>query len=272
VNGSGNWSIPVSPPLANGQYTAVARQLGPPPSNLLGSSDPVQFTISVSGPPPPPSTTVTLTHPAAGATVQQSAKLVFAGAAGNASGDSPTITVTLYRGSAANGNPVGTVSARPSNGSWSATWPRRLALGLYTAQASQGNGQGGTDVSEAVTFLVVPRSSSAPVSVDLSRSRLISIPISCQIAVGDCAGTVLAITVKRYQPVAGGPIGPIRLLFSYVAIPAGQTLIVRGHVSRAVQRALRHKRGRIKVKVRTSLNETGRGIVKQTSTLTLRLH
>jgi hypothetical protein len=272
VDGSGHWSISVSPALVNGQYTAVARQLGPPPSSLLGSSDPVPFTISAAGPPPPPLTTLTLTHPQAGAIVSQSAKLVFSGAASTASGDSSTIVVTLYRGGAANGKPVGTVHASASNGTWRATWPRKLALGLYTARATQANGQGGTDVSQAVTFLVVPHPG-ASVLADLSRSRLLSIPITCQITTGDCAGTVLATTVKSYQPVAGGPIGRLRLLFSYVAIPAGHTMIVRGHVSRAVQRALRHKKRRsIKVRVTTSLDETGIGVVKTTSTLALRLH
>jgi hypothetical protein len=273
VDGSGNWSIQVTPGLANGQYTAVAGQTGS--SGLVGLSSPVQFTITVSGgspPPPPPSSTVTLTEPAAGASVQQGSKLVFAGAAGTASGDSSTITVTLWKGGSASGAPVGTVNATASNGSWTATYPSQLSLGLYTAQASQTDGQGNTDTSQTNTFLIVPSTGTIGVTVDLSKSRMVSIPISCQVAVGDCAGTVLAVTVHKYQPATGGPIGPMKLMFDYVTVPAGTTFIARGHVSGNVMRAIRRRKGAVKIKVTTTLTDTGSGVVTTTSTLNLRLH
>jgi hypothetical protein len=72
-----------------------------------------------------------------------------------------------------------------------------------------------------------------------------------------CTGTVLIITVRtKFRPVSGGPRGALRVLFAYVSIPGGSTLIVRRGVSGAVARALR-RAAPVKVRVITALRESG---------------
>jgi hypothetical protein len=75
------------------------------------------------------------------------------GTAGNATGDSTTVTVRLYAGASPTGTPVQTLSATRTTTTWTAT-PASLANGTYTAVATQADGSGNTGTSTAVTFTV----------------------------------------------------------------------------------------------------------------------
>jgi hypothetical protein len=96
--------------------------------------------------------TVTLTTPSAGASTTDNTP-TLAGAAGNATGDSTTVTVRIYSGSSATGTPVQTRTPTRSAATWTTT-ATTLADGTYTAKASQTDGSGNTGTSAEVTFVV----------------------------------------------------------------------------------------------------------------------
>ncbi|HWE34201.1 MAG TPA: hypothetical protein VG410_11995 [Solirubrobacteraceae bacterium] len=262
VNGSGQWSTQVSPSLANGTYTAVASQFET--GGLYGLSSPVTFTIQASA----SSGKLTLTQPGAGASVPQG-QVLFAGSAATASGDSRTVTVTVWKGESTKGTRVGTTTTTESGGSWSTTWPHQLASGLYTARASQSTPQGAV-TSAAHTFQVVPGSGTIGNTVRLTRGRVVTLSVRCMAASGQvCTGTVLVVTAKTFQPTAGGPRGGVLLAFARVSIPAGHTVALSRTVSRAVWRTL-HKQKNLKVHVITQLSQGAGQPVSATVTRTLK--
>jgi hypothetical protein len=141
---SGAWETAhIAEPLADGQYTAIARQqsgIG----NGLGTSGPTTFTIDTKAP------AVTLkTFPTPSSRRTPS----FSGTAS----DGTPVTVTIYAGGAASGPPVQTVSAETVGGEWfSGAIATPLEWGEYTAVASQpssitGNPEG---VTAPFTFVV----------------------------------------------------------------------------------------------------------------------
>ncbi len=231
VAGDGSFSASPSPALADGQYTVQATQ-----SNNLGdhgSGPAVTFSIKTHAP------VVTLSQPTAG-TATTNTRPTFSGGAGTVFGDSRKVTITLYKGSAAAGKPLGTATATPSGADWSARWPHTLSPGTYTARATQTDDAGHTGMSAPDTFRIVP----GPIgqSVGLSRTGIASLQLTCTAAPGQtCAGTVLVLTVRHYQPVAGGPKGAVRVLFAYVDLAGGTTETLRRPVPGFVVRMLRRK-------------------------------
>lgn len=98
---------------------------------------------------------VTLTTPGNNARV--GSLPTFGGKAGNAPGDSPTVTVKVYPGSTPSGDPVQTLTAtRGSNNNWSVTATSALANGTYTARAEQQDAGGNTGFSSPRIFRVIP--------------------------------------------------------------------------------------------------------------------
>jgi hypothetical protein len=95
---------------------------------------------------------LTLTTPADGS-AQSSTSVTLSGAAGNATGDSTTVTVNLYSGTTAIGAPVTTRSVTRTAGTWSTT-VTSLAAGTYTAQATQSDSAGNTATSASHTFTI----------------------------------------------------------------------------------------------------------------------
>jgi chitinase len=95
---------------------------------------------------------VTLTTPAAGATTNGTPTLN--GAAGNATGDSTTVTVKIYSGASTAGTLMQTLTPTRTGASWTTTASPALISGTYTAQATQTDTGGATGTSAAVTFTV----------------------------------------------------------------------------------------------------------------------
>jgi hypothetical protein len=95
---------------------------------------------------------VVLTTPKAGGTVAQ--KPSFSGMFGTNYQDLPKVTLDVYKGEQATGTPIETLAAIDGSGTWSATSPRSLALGTYTAVAHQSNLSGQLGSSETHTFHV----------------------------------------------------------------------------------------------------------------------
>jgi hypothetical protein len=140
----GTWSIRPVSPLAPGIYTAQAEQ-----TDLAGkgeSQPPVTFTIDVTPP------VVTLSSPITGTSTSGASEAV-AGSAGMAVGDSPTVLVHLFGGTATATQALETLVVPASNGSWSATFGG-LGAGTYTVQAEQRDEAGNVGLSAPATFTV----------------------------------------------------------------------------------------------------------------------
>ena len=145
---------------------------------------------------------VSLVTPADGSSTNDSTP-TFSGTAGAAFGDSVTVTVKVYAGSAPSGTPVQTLSAtRDSFGAWSVDSSPALANGTYTAQAQQSDLGGNVGLSNANTF-VVTQGDIAPPDVVLSTPAdgamtNDSTPTFAGTA-GIASGDLSTVTVKIYQ-------------------------------------------------------------------------
>jgi len=95
---------------------------------------------------------VTLTVPAAGSATNDTTP-TLSGAAGNTTGDNQPITVKIYSGASATGTPVQTLTPNRNVATWTTT-ATTLAVGTYTAQATQTDTSGNTGTSAANTFTV----------------------------------------------------------------------------------------------------------------------
>ena len=224
----GRFSIKL-PSLPDGRYTVIATD------GTGGLSHPVTFRIKVHAP------ALTLTDPLAGGHLSQ-ATPIFMGAAGAALGDSSQLSLQLFHGSTTKAKSVGTKRVNAANGSWILNWPGHLALGTYTVRASQADDAGHT-ATITRTFLVVPANSAIGSSVSISGSGEASLPVWCTApSTQTCTGTVLILTKRTYRTSGGGLAGRLRVLFAYVSIPGGRTVIVRRHVQADALRALRRAR------------------------------
>ncbi|MDQ6777357.1 MAG: Ig-like domain-containing protein [Actinomycetota bacterium] len=231
VPASGQFSVQVTPALADGTYTAVALQADT--AGAYGSSAPQTFGIDTQPPP------VTLVRPGPGSQADF-LQLVFAGTAGNDSFDAHVVTVNLYRGPAETATPFDTMQANVTGSTWSAPWPRALIPGLYTAVASQTDVVGHIGLSSAHTFRVLPFPPVIGGGATINRYGRVSVKIACNEPVGDtCSGTVVVLTRGKYQPRAGGPAGRLTVMFAYVQIPGAQAQTITRTVLPSVAVVLR---------------------------------
>ena len=139
-----NWSVIGSTPLDDGTYTATAEQADA--ATNTGTSAPRTFTVDTASP------SVSLTEPSAALINDRTP--TYSGAAGEAAGDSTTVTVEIFAGSSATGEPVQTVAATQSGGGWSQEGSPELPDGTYTARAEQADEAGNTGLSTTRTFAV----------------------------------------------------------------------------------------------------------------------
>jgi hypothetical protein len=133
------------------------------------------------------------------------------------------------------------------------SWPHKLKLGLYTTKAVQGDDAGHTTTTRPHTFLIVPGPSVIG-RVALDRTGDTSVSVTCIAPAGQvCSGNVLALTVSKIQPSRAAPPGKLRVVFGYVTINGGSTVIVRDKVTPAAARALRRVRPRVAVTAQLSI-------------------
>ncbi len=259
IGSDGHYSVQTTPDLPDGQYTAVTAQAG---GGGAGYSKAVTFSIKLHPP------ALTLDHPAAGASVGRGS-LAFSGHAGDVYGDSPTITVYLYRGSRATGPALGKLRVRVSGPIWSATWPTQLTLGLYTARAVQTDDAGHTTRTGAHIFRLTTGPRVVSSKVTMSRSGSVAVSVACLAPAGQtCAGTVLVITQHAFQATQGGPTGQLELLYSYVKISGGTARTIRGSAQSAVARTLSRVAG-VALTVAVKLSKSGGGAINETVGRTL---
>lgn len=236
VAADGDFSIQVTPGLADGSYTAVATQELPTGATYSPS---VAFTVASATP------ALAVTTPLAGGYEPPTAA-TFSGSAGDAYGDGATIALTLYRGTKAEGTPVGHASATRQGASWSEQWPTKLALGSYTLVASQMNLVGqATTVTRSFT---VATSGAVPGAVAISATGLLRVKLTCLAGAGTCEGDVLVLTASTFAPRYGGPSGPLSLMFAHYSVAGGASELLTAHLSGPDLAALR-RAGATKLKL-----------------------
>ncbi len=189
---TGAWSITAST-LAAGTYTARARQ-----GTTRSSS--VTFTIDTTPP------AVTVTTPAASSRTRDNTPSL-GGAAGNATGDSSTVTVRVYAGSTATGTPVQTLSPTRSGAGWSTT-AAILADGTYTIQATQTDSAGNTGTSAATNFVVDTAAPATAITSPVGGSRTGDNTPSLSGTAGNATGDSATVTVRVYagSTATGTPV------------------------------------------------------------------
>jgi hypothetical protein len=247
VGQNGHFSIQVTPPLDDGQYTAIAAQ--PNSAGTVGESTPRTFRIKTHGP------AVTLDRPAENSQVVGSMP-TFSGSAGTALGDSNTIFVTVHAGGSLQGRVVANLHVTANGSFWSVQVPFGLPPGQYTAQATQSDDAGHTSRSTPHTFSIVATPGIVGSSVRLDARNAASVSISCREPAGNtCSGTVLVLTSRNLQAVSGGPVGQLRIIYAFVTIPAGGTVTISQFVPGRVAAVLR-RRMPVPVIVTASLSDT----------------
>jgi Concanavalin A-like lectin/glucanases superfamily/Bacterial Ig-like domain len=105
---------------------------------------------------PPPDVTppaVTLVQPASGSHTTDTTPQL-SGAAGVASGDIASVSVSVYAGTTVTATPVQTVTTSASAGAWTVDAAPALPVGTYTAQARQSDSAGNLGQSAASTFTI----------------------------------------------------------------------------------------------------------------------
>jgi len=231
---SGSFSVDAAPPLVNGTYTAQVEQfdLG----GNVGRSAANTFTITDQDMTPP---VVTLTQPLAGTRTTQTTPL-FAGTGGTAFGDSTTVTVKIYSGSAPVGTPVQTLTTtRDTFGAFS-TSPAPLLEGTYTGQAEQTDLGGNLGQSVPVTFAVDQTGPTISLTAPANGSSGGNPTPSFQGTAGTAAGDSTAVTVKVWSgpTPTGTPIQTLNTTAggggSY-SVLAGQALPQGTYTARAEQ-------------------------------------
>ncbi len=192
----GAWTSPdVSPPLADGEYEAVATQassFGDP----QGKSKPENFTVDTT----PPTVSLTpITSPT------NDTEPTFSGAAGDAAGDSSTVTLNIYSGEVASGAPIQNLHATVVGTTWTVVTTESLTEGTYTAQAEQSDEAGNVGRS-ATTFTVKTKGPAVSLSSVASPTKNPTPGFSG--GAGVAPGDIAAVTLNIYSgdSPSGSPI------------------------------------------------------------------
>ncbi len=193
----GAWtSADASPPLANGEYEAIATQassFGDPE----GKSKPANFTVDTT----PPSVSLTpITSPT------NNTEPTFSGAAGDALGDSPTVILKIYSGETASGTPIHEVPATVVGTTWTVVATESLTEGTYTAQAEQSDDAG--NVGRSLTSIFTIKTKGPAVSLSSVASLTNDPTPGFSGGAGVAPGDIASVTLNIYagESASGSPI------------------------------------------------------------------
>ena len=139
--------------------------------------------------------TVTVVNPAGGSRTKDPTP-TLSGVAGNAEGDSSTVTVRLYAGSSASGTPLHTLSPTRSGSSWSVNTPSTLAEGTYTVQAEQDDSVAHLGQSAPNTFAVDLTAPALTLASPANGSATSDTSPTLSGVAGDAAGDSDTVTVN----------------------------------------------------------------------------
>jgi uncharacterized protein with FMN-binding domain len=147
VSEEGTWSTAPVEHLADGTYTAQAKQSDE--AGHTGVSATTTFTVDTTPP------EVTVSFPAPGSSTTGVPQLVK-GTAGTATGDLPSVTVQLFSGASIGGRaPLESIVVGVSKGEWNTTFGD-LTPGVYTVRAEQSDEAGNVGSSAPITFTINP--------------------------------------------------------------------------------------------------------------------
>lgn len=181
------WTVGPVPSLADGTYTAQAEQSDE--AGNVGLSAPSTFTVDTVAP------AVSLT---AVPTPSNDPTPMLRGNAGIATGDSGSVRLNLYAGSAASGGPLESIEVQSTGGTWTAGPLGHLADGIYTAQAEQSDDAGNIGLSAPSTFTIdttppdITMSSPVQGAVTTGSSQLV------EGSAGTSEGDSQSITIKLF--------------------------------------------------------------------------
>jgi large repetitive protein len=154
------WSAGLTAALADGEYTAIAKQQSAI-GNEAGTSSPVSFSIDTKPP------EVTLDPP------RSPSSNHFPSFSGTASEGAP-VTVDVYRGATATGSPVAKIEAEVAGGEWTTGRPSEsLEYGEYVAVARQESSIGNAPGASAPAKLVleaIPPAATTEAANEVARS------------------------------------------------------------------------------------------------------
>jgi hypothetical protein len=139
---AGHWSVVATTPLPGGTWTAQASQTNE--DGHTGASTANTFNLTTP--------TVEIIAPRECSHTTR-ATPALEGRAGNATGDSRTITIKLYAGWRDTGTPIRTLSATRTGDRWHTTTPAALPHNTYTVEATQ-KLRTGTSTSPAIKFTI----------------------------------------------------------------------------------------------------------------------
>jgi len=217
--GTGAYSVPASPALPDGQYTAQATQTDSATNTGTSSAN----TFTVNGPP-----VVTLTTPTAGAVLGDNTPNL-GGGRGTAVGDLPTVTLKIYSGGTVGGTLLQTLTDGGAGSTWQVT-ATALADGTYTAQASQ-NDASSTGTSAAVTFRIDTTAPTVAITAPANGAQTNDTTPTVSGTGGIATGDAATVTVKIYagpntsgtllQTVTPSVGGDTTWTFDAAALPEG---------------------------------------------------
>jgi Big-like domain-containing protein len=204
VTGSGaSYEISLSGGVTDGTVTfsiAAARATDLAGNNNTASTS-TDNTVSYDGTAP----ALTLTTPANGSASTDTTPTI-SGAAGNATGDSTTVTVKIYSGTGTGGTVVQTLTPTRSFSSWSTT-AATLAQGTYTVQATQTDTAGNVATSSANTFAVDTTGPSVTVNQKAGQSDPASaLPIAFTVTFNEPVTGFTSADVTRGGTSTGGTV------------------------------------------------------------------
>jgi large repetitive protein len=199
----GSWTTGSSgPQLTEGTYTLQAEQSDE--AGNTGVSSPTTFTIKTKAP------AVSLTPLT---TPTNNPAPSFAGGAGTAPGDHPSITLKIYAGAAATGNPIRTLSGATSGATWSAGPVAALPDGTYTAQAEQSDEASDIGVSAPSTFTIDTTKPTVHITSPANGSFISAPKPTISGTAGSATGDQATVTVNVYAgpSVSGSPTQTLNL-------------------------------------------------------------
>jgi hypothetical protein len=148
---------------------------------------------------------LTLTTPANGSATTDLTPSI-SGAAGNASGDSTTVTVRIYSGTGTGGSVVQTLTPTRSSNMWSTT-AAALAQGTYTVQATQTDTAGNVATSAANTFTVDTTAPSVTVNQKAGQTDPVNaLPIVFTVTFSEAVTGFTAADLTRAGTSTGGTV------------------------------------------------------------------
>ncbi|MEA2421461.1 MAG: large repetitive protein, partial [Thermoleophilaceae bacterium] len=185
----GSWSVS-APGLGDGAYAATASQTDG--FGRTQASGQRAFRVDRTSP------TVTLTDPADGSTTPDTSPTAD-GALGTAPGDSPGVTLKLYRGATAAGPATLTLPVSGSGGAWTVEVDSDLGAGTYTLQAEQTDSAGNVGKSAPSTFQIDDTGPTVTLANPVNGARTNDATPALDGTAGSAAAGNGAVSVKVYN-------------------------------------------------------------------------